>query len=198
MKIHEKYQCEQCEKSFKYADIKKKHILITHENAKFYCHFYNNKKPCPYDEECVFLHEDSKICKYGKTCERNFCMFKHECNAETNEINVNEEESVTGDDIFVIDDQEEFIGQDNETSERTFLNPSQDDEISCDEMINCEMCDFVSARKTDMMNHKNSSHNLCHICSSKFIFQESLKNHMKKMHNYKEGLSGPQSGEAPR
>ena len=47
MKIHEKYQCEQCEKSFKYADIKKKHILITHENAKFYCHFYNNKKPCP-------------------------------------------------------------------------------------------------------------------------------------------------------
>ena len=81
-------------------------------------------------------------------------MFKHECSAETNEINVNEEESVTGDDIFVIDDQEEFIGQENETSERTFLNPSQDDKISCDELINCEMCDFSSARKTDMMNCK--------------------------------------------
>ena len=36
-------------------------------------------KTCHSDDECVFLHEDSKICKYGKTCEINYCMFKHEC-----------------------------------------------------------------------------------------------------------------------
>ena len=38
-KKHEKYQCDQCEKSFDYIDIKRKHILISHQNVKLYCHF---------------------------------------------------------------------------------------------------------------------------------------------------------------
>ena len=54
--MHDKHQCEQYEKSFKYADFKKKHILITHENTNFYCHLYNNKKTWPYDDEFVFLY----------------------------------------------------------------------------------------------------------------------------------------------
>ena len=70
-KKHKKFQCEQCEKNFESLDIKKKHVLIYHENTKLYCHFFNNGKTCPYDERCVFMHEDSKI------CERESCMFKH-------------------------------------------------------------------------------------------------------------------------
>jgi hypothetical protein len=35
---------------------------------------------------------------------------------------------VNGDDSFVVDDQEDFTGQENETSERTFSNPSQENE----------------------------------------------------------------------
>ena len=60
-KIHTKYQCDQCEKSFQYLDIKKKHILVTHEKTKLYCHFFNNRKTCPYDDRCVFLHEDLEM-----------------------------------------------------------------------------------------------------------------------------------------
>jgi hypothetical protein len=45
---HEKYQCDQCEKSFDYLDIKRKCILISHENMMtdaYFCmkmhHFAN-------------------------------------------------------------------------------------------------------------------------------------------------------------
>ena len=34
-------------------------------------------KTCPFDKECVFLHEDADNCKYGESCERILCMFKH-------------------------------------------------------------------------------------------------------------------------
>ena len=72
MQIHKKYPCNVCDKTFKYLDIMNKHVQIVHEKAKLYCHFFNNKKTCPYDKECVFLHENSKLCKYGSMCDRNY------------------------------------------------------------------------------------------------------------------------------
>ena len=77
MKTCKTSRCELCYKTFKYEDLKKKHTLITHEGFKMYCHFFNNGKTCPYDQDCVFLHEHSTICKYGPVCERLYCMFKH-------------------------------------------------------------------------------------------------------------------------
>ena len=86
-KNHNKYLCDHCDKMFKYQDINTKHIKISHENMKLYCHYFNNEKVCPFDEECVFLHEDSGICKYGAACERDLCMFQHVevDNSDTNE-----------------------------------------------------------------------------------------------------------------
>ena len=78
IKKHDKHKCELCDRTFKYLDIKKKHILVSHEGVKLYCHFFNNEKTCPYDESCIFLHEDAKLCRYDRNCERNLCMFKHQ------------------------------------------------------------------------------------------------------------------------
>ena len=39
---------------------------------------FNNKKPCPYDDRCAFLHEDSKFCRYGVLFEQVFCKYNHE------------------------------------------------------------------------------------------------------------------------
>ena len=76
------------------------------ENKKLYCHFYNNKKTCPYNDECVFLHEHSRLCKYGSYCEREYCMFKHECkNKEIETVNVAEEI------IEIADDQNEVLDE---------------------------------------------------------------------------------------
>ena len=44
---------------------------------KIYCCFYISDTECTYEEECIFLHEDSAECKFGNDCERNNCMFKH-------------------------------------------------------------------------------------------------------------------------
>ena len=70
-------KCEKCEKSFANSDIQKKHVLITPENVKLYCHFFNNEKTCPFADKCIFLHKDSKFCRYDEMCERDLCMFKH-------------------------------------------------------------------------------------------------------------------------
>ena len=45
------------------------------------------KKKCPDEENYIFFHEHSKMCKYGNKCERNLCMYKHS-NEETNIIEV--------------------------------------------------------------------------------------------------------------
>ena len=76
-KKHKKYQCDKCERSFEYQDILKKHKLVSHENTKLYCHFFNNEKTCPYNDKCIFLHADSKFCRYDSNFERDLCMFKH-------------------------------------------------------------------------------------------------------------------------
>ena len=98
--------CNICGKSFKYQDILEKHIKIAHEDTKLYCHFYNNDKNCPLNLNCVFLHEDSSQCRYGKVCERTYCMFKHE------EVDENDEEQV---DISVLFEKSEIAD-----AEKTF------------------------------------------------------------------------------
>ena len=58
--------------------------------------------------------------------------FEHGDDAETNVLDLNEEKN---NEIIDVDDQEELIEQENETSERTFVNPSQDDKISSDGIV---------------------------------------------------------------
>ena len=55
----------------------------------------NYEKDCPFDDNCIFVHEESGTCKYGKSCERNLCMFQH---VESRDIeNVSDEDSEDGD-----------------------------------------------------------------------------------------------------
>ena len=201
MKKHADYPCNQCDKSFKYLEILEKHTKITHENLKIYCHYFNNKKRCPYNEECLFLHEEANMCKYGKLCERMFCMFKHE--SVTNNVvdDFEENESVTelideailpedeSSKIIDIDDLEDMEHQ-NDVSNTTFLNPSQHDKPVGAKLFKCEICDFTSSSKISINDHKEETHNWCSTCFSSFSSQENLKNHTKTKHNEKSNLTG--------
>ena len=89
-KMHEKFDCDECDKVFKYEAALEKHKEAAHENVELFCHYFNNNKDCPFEDECIFVHEESDNCKYGKQCERKLCMFKHE--------NPEEEESETDSD----------------------------------------------------------------------------------------------------
>ena len=82
LKKHKGLSCTLCEKTFDFEDILQKHIKIAHEGTKLYCNFYNNEKNCPFETDCIFLHENSTKCRYGQLCERNYCMFNHKTNEE--------------------------------------------------------------------------------------------------------------------
>ena len=72
--------------------MRQKHIQISQEQAKLYSHYYNKRKCCPNSLGCVFLHEESDICKYNELCERNLCMYKHDTAVDCEETgDVNEE-----------------------------------------------------------------------------------------------------------
>ena len=123
-KTHKVYSCNQCTNSFKYEELKDKHVKIAHENVKLFCHFFNNYKDCPYEEKCLFLHEPSGKCKYGKICERTNCMFEHENEYREDEIS----DGKNSDDIFDEngDDEnsdDENGDEDNESMNSTFFNP---------------------------------------------------------------------------
>ena len=126
---------------FRYIDTKIKHVKRHHENLRIYCHYFNNKKTCPHGDNCVFLHSDSGDCRYGRLCERMFCMFKHECedldNSEIieDEIVKNDEaiNIVDVDDVSVTDDSV----NDQEHPNKTFMNPSQADKSSISEQFKC-------------------------------------------------------------
>ena len=165
------------------------------KKIKLYCHYFNNKKTCPYEEECVFLHEDAKNCKYGMECERLLCMFKHEFNPES--ITIMTEEIV--EDILTVDEPSETIDHDNVNFNSTFTNPSQVDKISNEEKFKCEKCDFAFARKSDINNHKMTNHNWCSKCYSSFDTQENLQNHIQSMHKKKKKTADRNHnvGEAP-
>ena len=111
IKTHEKYECNQCEKTFTNLDVKEKHVNISHEDVNIFCHFFNNNLDCPYNERCIFIHKDSEMCRYGSSCERKKCMYKHE---EKNDDDENDEEET--------DDEE---NDDQDQANQTFRNPFQ-------------------------------------------------------------------------
>ena len=54
-----------------------KHKEGHNKRAKF-CHFFNNKEFCPYDENgCMFQHEISPLCYFKENCINSLCQFKH-------------------------------------------------------------------------------------------------------------------------
>ena len=56
----------------------KKHEELHEINYTRKCHYFNNQKVCPFEEfGCMFLHEDSGICKYGEKCNNKLCPYKH-------------------------------------------------------------------------------------------------------------------------
>ena len=123
-KVHEKYACEKCEKSFQYESIKDIHNKVTHNNVKLFCHYYNNDKECPNDQECVFLHEVSGPCRYMEICERENCMYQHISDKETDENDNYGNTNYEADEDDDEDDDEhdeDDDGMDNKT-DNTFYN----------------------------------------------------------------------------
>ena len=71
------HRCNECGKEFFLKWRLNKHIKM-HQEKTSVCHYFNNKKYCPYESiGCMFSHELSKTCT-SKPCKRKLCPFQHE------------------------------------------------------------------------------------------------------------------------
>ena len=52
IKTHKSYPCNQCDKIFIHKETELKHIRAAHEHL--YCSYFNNRKECPYNNQCVY------------------------------------------------------------------------------------------------------------------------------------------------
>ena len=77
-KKHVKFEFEDCDCEFNYEGLLEKHNEAVHGNVTIYCHYFNTDEDCPFDDQCIFSHEESPKCKFGRGCERMKCMFQHE------------------------------------------------------------------------------------------------------------------------
>ena len=78
----EQYQCDKCEKTFTLKWRMKKHTE-GHEMVLKKCHYFNNKKSCPFEKiGCMFDHKRSGPCQYGNNCTVVLCAFQHEQKAK--------------------------------------------------------------------------------------------------------------------
>lgn len=200
LKTCKQNQCEMCDKTFKYEELKKKHMLITHENFRIYCHFYNNEKTCPYDKECVFLHEESQICKYGTLCERTYCMFKHGKKKESdvsvsneNEMDVNNDEEF----VNIVDEVADISNKTPRTivveinEEKIVTVESVDETISVEDvdetLISKEMIETVEdSEPVKKKKYEDSSSRFfkCKMCDFAAARKISLRDHKKTSHNW--------------
>ena len=51
-KTHEKFECDECDKIFKYERLLERHVNAVHSDPDYiiYCHYYNNDKECPFGD----------------------------------------------------------------------------------------------------------------------------------------------------
>ena len=200
IKTHISYSCENCGKNFKSEDVLSKHKLIAHENHKLFCHYYNNQKECPFGDDCIFLHEDSSVCKYRKSCERINCMFKHEIDSiDANEGCKDDEDNNPDENIFDVEECNENDESDNDetvdsdvkaVSDLTFCNPSLADEVfpvieEKEEepiLLTCELCIFTTNDKRRFERHQFENHSvkgkyICIQCKEEFDKRKQFNSH---------------------
>ena len=77
-KKHNKFECDECDKEFRFEVVLEKHKEAAHEEVELFCHYFNNEKDCPFEDACIYVHEESDHCKFGSLCERKLCMYRHE------------------------------------------------------------------------------------------------------------------------
>ena len=126
--IDKNYKCDECDKDFFLEWRRNKHMKIHTDDAK-YCHFYNNRKQCPYDElGCMFLHIRAEQCTF-QHCSNKLCQFRHDNQIET------------------IDACEEMVVNDRSDVEEEPIKENQ-----------CHLCMNQMDSKDNLMSHMERNH----------------------------------------
>ena len=173
----ERFKCEICEKVFQVRWRLERHVEAhANQDAKF-CHYYNNSKHCPYEDiGCMFQHEDSQQCYFGKSCTNKLCQFKHQTSqrgetADDRNVNINQNKSESIKDANKSDALDDENGDDE----------SDDSDIEDDDNT-CVTCGKYFEDVGDL-----SEHNMndvcgygCEPCGAYYRYEKYLKIHLEK------------------
>ena len=160
-KKHEKFACEECDSEYNFEGLLEKHVDAVHGSMKIFCHFWNNDKECPYDDQCIFAHEDSPECKFGNGCERIMCMFQHEENddgdEDKNDESSDEEDNADGENgvnkLVNVTDLEPSHRKVEEAMEK--VNNLLQKQLS---VLKCDLCEFEARNTNGLTMHKKAKH----------------------------------------
>ena len=153
---HKKFECDECDRIFKHQAILEKHIQAAHEDITLYCHYFNNDKDCPYENECIFVHEESEICKFSSGCERLLCMYRHEGdNAAEDDTDDESDDGDADDDSMDVDVAEikPVLEKLEEAFEKLSVNLKKHFGP-----LKCEMCEFEAKNENGLTMHKRAKH----------------------------------------
>jgi hypothetical protein len=130
---------------------------------KIFCHYINNDKDCPYDDQCIFSHEESPECKFGSECERIMCMFQHEERdvSDDEDDDASEDESVeeNGDDtedkseLIKITDLEPSLKKVEEAMTKVNILLQKQSSL-----LKCDLCEFEARNANGLTMHKKAKH----------------------------------------
>ena len=81
LKLHkdaENFECDICKKTFQLKWRLSKHKDMHNDSTTKRCHYFNNSKPCPYQEVgCMFLHQLSEVCFWENNYRNRLFPFPH-------------------------------------------------------------------------------------------------------------------------
>ena len=149
-KMHEKFECDECDKIFKKELTLERHVQAAHEDVTLFCHYFNNKKDWPYEDECIYIHEESDMCKFGQGCDRILCMFKHEPSDDNDE---SEDEIESESEDLNIEELKPVLGKLEEAFDK--LSVSLKNHFG---PLKCDLCEFEARNQNGLTMHKRAKH----------------------------------------
>ena len=149
-----KYECEECDKVFNFEILLERHTEAAHEVVEIFCHFFNNDKDCPHQDQCIFIHEESEICKFGKGCERKMCMFRHKVDEDDDESEAEKSDDNESDVKNKPDNLKPSLDKVKQSIEKV----SALLEKVCP-ILKCNNCEFEAKDKNGLNMHIKAKHN---------------------------------------
>lgn len=156
-----KYECETCGKTFALRWRLRKHLANHTSLTTKKCHYFNNKKSCPFEEiGCMFEHILSEMCTYGKSCSNKLCSYQHEVNNSAND-------------------------ERSEPVDTQILAEENESELPCDsdsEKEECDTCDRIFKNNIDLNEHQTNDNCGfgCTPCGEFFRYENGLKLHQQR------------------
>jgi hypothetical protein len=154
--IKKEFKCEQCDLEFFLKWRLNRHIRGHSENGRKSCHFFNNRKPCPFEENgCKFKHQKSGTCKDLKSCKTYLCQFEHDLVSDKKD-NCDSKDFMERTDIPSVNDM-----TDDEPGKfiSFFTSTPKKKKFQCEECLDLSQCTYCFVRQDIQNEHEGGRTN---------------------------------------